>query len=59
MDHNELVSNLTIKAIDNMELKRNLTSMGQQKYEQHVLDTVIDTYLEIEYAVINGKKIDK
>jgi hypothetical protein len=56
MDTNELVSNLTLKAIDNMDLRQNLRSMQQSDYEKHVLNTVIDTYLAISYAVINGEK---
>ncbi|MEJ9368588.1 hypothetical protein, partial [Schinkia azotoformans] len=56
MELNELINNLTIKAIDNMDLGKNLRSMKQNEYEKHVLETVLDTYLKVSYTVINGEK---
>lgn len=56
MDLNELVATLTLKAIEEMNLKNNLRQMTQSDYEQHVLNTVLDTYLKTSYTVVNGEK---
>lgn len=57
MDHNELINNLSLAAIEKMDLKQNLRNMAQSEYEEYVIDKVIDTYLRVGYAVLNGEKL--
>jgi hypothetical protein len=57
MDHTEICNNITLAAIEKMDLKQNLRTMKQSDYEEYVVDKVIDTYLKVSYAVINGEKM--
>jgi hypothetical protein len=57
MDHTEICNSITLAAIEKMDLKQNLRTMKQSDYEEYVVDKVIDTYLKVSYAVINGEKM--
>lgn len=56
MNHNEIINNLTLAAIEEMQLKNAKSSLKRDEYNKFITDTVIDTYLKISYAVVNGKK---
>ncbi len=56
MSHNELISNLTLKAIDNMRLSDERNKLSTSEYTDYVTERVIDAYLKITNAVINGEK---
>lgn len=56
MDTRELISNLTLKAVDNMALKHFSNNLSAEEYSDFVTERVIDAYLKISDAVINGER---